>query len=223
MTRSTITGGVVATAVLCLGTTLTPMAIQLITDREVDFAGAKVHYLEAGGGGGTSLLLLHGARFEAETWRDLGTIDVLAQAGYHVVALDLPGYGASEESTVPREEFLDLVRRELWPGERFVIVSPSMSGGYSLPLVAMDPEWVAGYVPVAPVGIDEHRRRLTAVTVPTLVVWGADDRLIPVSQARVLADALRGETLILRDAGHPAYLDRPDAFHRALLEFVAGL
>ena len=224
MSRSTITRGVAATSV-CLGlTTLALMAgNEPITDHEIDVEGARLHYLEAGEPGGTSWLLLHGARFRAETWRELGTIEVLAGAGHHVVALDLPGYGTSEESPVPREELLELVQRRLWPGQRFVIVSPSMSGGFSLPLVATDPEWVAGFVPVAPVGIDEHRARLADVTVPTLVVWGADDRLIPVSQAHVLAEVLEGNTLILSDAGHPAYLDRPEEFHQALLEFVAGL
>ena len=39
----------------------------------------------------------------------------------------------------------------------------------------------------------------------------------------VLAELLHGETLILAGASHPCYLDRPDEFHRAVLEFVAGL
>ena len=193
-----------------------------ISSHDVSIAGATLHYLEAGQAAETSVLLLHGGRFSSETWQELGTIDTLADAGHHVIALDLPGYGRSERSPVPREEYLHQVLGERWPGQRFVIVSPSMSGGFSLPLVAIKPELVAGFVPVAPVGIDEHVEALERVDVPTLVVWGENDQVISVSQADVLATALKGETLILAGASHPCYLDRPEDFHRALLSFVDG-
>jgi pimeloyl-ACP methyl ester carboxylesterase len=40
----------------------------------------------------------------------------------------------------------------------------------------------------------------------------------------VLAAAFpNGRTLLLDGARHPAYLDRPQEFHAALAEFVAGL
>ena len=124
---------------------------------------------------------------------------------------------------MPPNEYLSQALGQLWPASRFVIVSPSMSGGFSLPFVARQPDCVAGYVPVAPVGINNHRAALERVDVLTLVVWGENDQVIPVSQAGVLAEALNGETLILAGAGHPCYLDRPNEFHRALLEFVDGL
>ena len=194
-----------------------------ITTHNVAVAGTTLRYLEAGPRGTTTVLLLHGARFTSETWHELGTIATLADAGHHVIALDLPGYGHSERSTVPRDEFLSRTLSELWTTSRFVIVSPSMSGGFSLPLVAREPDQVLGYVPVAPVGIDEYRVALRGVDVSTLVVWGENDQVIPVSEAAVLAEALNGETLILAGASHPCYLDRPDEFHEALLNFIAGL
>ena len=66
-----------------------------ITIRDVTVAGTALHYLEAGPSGAMTVLLLHGARFTSETWRELGTIAELADAGHHVVAFDLPGYGNS--------------------------------------------------------------------------------------------------------------------------------
>ena len=201
-----------------------PMAAQTpIATHDVAVGGTTLHYLEAGAPRSTTVLLLHGGRFTSETWRELGTIATLAAAGHHAVALDLPGYGDSEASAIPRNEYLRQALEELWPDGRFVIVSPSMSGGFSLPLVARHPDRVAGYVPVAPVGIRDHLAALARVDVPTLVVWGEDDQVIPVSQASVLAQALSGETLILAGASHPCYLDRPDEFHRALLDFVGRL
>ena len=194
-----------------------------ITAHNVAVGGSTLRYLEAGPPGPTTVLLLHGARFTSETWRELGTITTLADAGHHVIAFDLPGYGNSERSQVPRNDYLNETLGQLWPTSRFIIVSPSMSGGFSLPFVARRPDRVAGYVPVAPVGIDDHRAALEQVDVPTLVVWGEEDQVIPVAQASVLANALNGDTLILAGASHPCYLDRPDEFHRALLDFVGGL
>ena len=58
-------------------------------------------------------------------------------------------------------------------------------------------------------------------TVPTLVIWGSADRVFPVSQAEPLASRFRdGQALILEGAAHPCYLDEPEAFHAALVEFV---
>ena len=194
-----------------------------VEPREMAVAGSTIRYLEAGPPGSTTVLLLHGARFTSETWLELGTIATLANAGHHVIAIDLPGYGHSEASRVPQDQYLSQALEQLWPTSRFVIVSPSMSGGFSLPFVARQPDRVAGYVPVAPVGINTYRTALERVDVPTLVVWGENDQVVPVSQASVLAEALNGETLILAGASHPCYLDRPDEFHRAVLEFIEGL
>jgi pimeloyl-ACP methyl ester carboxylesterase len=199
------------------------MASQEITVHDVTVEGSRVRYLEAGPAGGQAVVLLHGMRFTSETWRELGTIEQLADAGYHVVALDLPGYGNSERSSVATGNYLARALETLLPGEKVAIVSPSMSGGFSLPFVANHPDRVAGYVPVSPVGIDQYKGELHDAKVPTLVVWGENDTVFPVAQADVLADALGSTTLILEGASHPAYLDRPDEFHLELLAFLKTL
>ena len=60
-----------------------------------------------------SVLLLHGASFKAETWRQIGTLDILPKEGYHAVAVDLPGFGDSAGSL----ENLDARQRKLWIGQ----------------------------------------------------------------------------------------------------------
>ena len=199
------------------------MASQEINTHDASVEGSRLRYLEAGPTGGQTVVLLHGMRFTSETWRELGTIAQLADAGYHVIAIDLPGYGHSERSSVPVEGYLALAVEALLPGEKVVVVSPSMSGGFSLPFVARHADRVSGYVPVAPVGIDRYKDELRGADVPTLVVWGENDTVFPVAQADVLADALGGKTLILEGASHPCYLDRPDDFHRELLAFLETL
>lgn len=192
-------------------------------ERELVLAEKKIHYLEAGPESGRTVLLLHGARFNSETWRTLGTLDLLAGAGYRVLALDLPGYGRSETSPVGHETFL-LEAMSALGIDKAAVVSPSMSGQFSFPLVVRFPERVAAFVPVAPAGSERYLRLLKKVRVPALVVWGEKDPIIPVEKSDALAAALEdSKRVILKGATHPCYLDRPGEFHRELLDFLGSL
>lgn len=65
--------------------------------------------------------------------------------------------------------------------------------------------------------------RLPAVRVPTLVVSGEADALIPTAASRVTAERVPGALFqVIPGAGHIASLDSPDAFNRTLLEFLAA-
>ena len=57
----------------------------------VDLAGVRVHYVRAGQG--PAVLLIHGLGSSWLSWRE--NIQPLAQAGYTVIAFDLPGHGDS--------------------------------------------------------------------------------------------------------------------------------
>jgi pimeloyl-ACP methyl ester carboxylesterase len=187
---------------------------------EVKIDGQSIHGRATGPKSGAAVLLLHGAAFDSGTWEELGTLAVLAGAGFRAVAIDLPGFGGSKAAHADPEHFLEKLVPALGL-ERPVIVSPSLSGRFSFPFVLAHPERVAGFVPVAPVGAAEYAKRLHASPVPTLVVWGERDSTFPISQARPLADAFAdGRVLVLPGARHPAYLDQPELFHRELVEFV---
>ena len=66
------------------------------------------------------------------------------------------------------------------------------------------------------------RERLTEIACPTLIVWGADDRLVPVRDAheleRLIPDARK---VIYPDTGHVAMLERPTAFNALVRAFLA--
>ncbi len=194
-----------------------------VESRAILVGGAWIHLLAAGERGAPEVLLLHGARFSAETWRQLGTLELLAANGYRALAVDLPGFGRSEECPLPPARFL----RELLAEVTSVppaLVSPSMSGRFSLPLLAESPELVAALVAVAPAGIPEHLERLQDLEVPALLIWGENDRVVPRRHADELGRALkRSRTVLLPGAGHPSYLDRPEDFHRELLAFLGEI
>ncbi len=195
----------------------------VIASLEVKFLGSRLHLLAAGDPLAPPVLLLHGARFSSETWRELGTLELLARQGYRAVALDLPGFGTSEASETPASQFLSSLL-PLIVDRPVVVVSPSMSGRFSLPLVVNRPDYVAGFVPVAPGAVAAHLDKLQGSKVPALIIWGETDALIPTRQAEALAKAFANDRLvILEGASHPCYLDRPFEFHRELLQFLAGL
>jgi len=194
-----------------------------IAERELVLKGRELHYLEAGERGATTMLLLHGARFNSDTWRKLGTIDKLTAAGYYVVALDLPGFGRSQSVDIDRDELLVTIMDAL-AIDKAVVVSPSMSGTFSFPLVIRATDRVLGFVPVAPAGIDAHVKALRKVSVPTLVVWGENDQVIPLEESVALTAAIAdSRRVVLRGASHPCYLDSPDEFHRELIAFADSL
>lgn len=172
------------------------------------------------------VLFLHGAAYSAQTWIDNTVMAHVAEHGINTIAIDLPGYGESERNDLPSSEFLAalFVTLELDPAST-IIVSPSMSGGFSLPALR-DPFFaqLAGYVPVAPVGIAAFLQTPDPVPVPALVIWGDSDGADPqASAARLAAGFATSTVLILPDAGHAAYQQQPDLFADALIQFAEGL
>jgi pimeloyl-ACP methyl ester carboxylesterase len=99
-----------------------------------------------------------------------------------------------------------------------------MSGNYSLPVVVHHPEKLKGFVAVAPVGISRFRKQLRGLDLPTLAVWGSNDRIVPVAQADWLVELMpKAQKVILENAGHACYMRATDAFHQHLLQFAAML
>jgi pimeloyl-ACP methyl ester carboxylesterase len=102
-----------------------------------------------------------------------------------------------------------------------VLVSPSMSGHYSLPLVVQHPQKLSGFVAVAPVGIPSFEPRLKGIELPTLAIWGSNDQIVLVAQADRLCHVMpNAHKVILENAGHACYMRATAEFHQHLLRFV---
>ena len=69
--------------------------------------------------------------------------------------------------------------------------------------------------------INASDRLYLASKMPSLIVWGGRDRIIPVSHARPTQKAMPGSRLeLFDDAGHFPHLDDPLRFARVLLSFL---
>jgi len=65
--------------------------------------------------------------------------------------------------------------------------------------------------------------RLPSLRNPTLVVWGARDRVFPKFQAREAVSRLReGSLALIPDCGHMPHVECPDRFLAAFDEFLGG-
>ena len=64
---------------------------------------------------------------------------------------------------------------------------------------------------------------LPRVDVPTLIVWGEDDRIIPVGAGLRTHDAIAGSRLeVLPQCGHMPHIEKPDEFAKLVMEHLPG-
>ena len=70
--------------------------------------------------------------------------------------------------------------------------------------------------------LDENLPAYRAITVPTLILPGAEDRAIPLSQQRKLLDLLpQARWEPVAGSGHVVYLEKPEVFWPRLRAFIA--
>jgi 3-oxoadipate enol-lactonase len=151
-----------------------------------------------------------------------------------LVLADTRAEAETQEGKGRRAEMLDLVRRS-GPGAVADVMLPMLLGPATL---KTDPQ-VAAHIRTmiadsSPGGLAAAVRAmrdrsasngiLSTIDVPTLVVAGAEDGMIPVDAQRALAEAIPGarfESIPL--AGHLAPLEQPQVFNRVVAAFLDGM
>ncbi len=170
---------------------------------------------------GPLVLFLHGASFTANTWVETGSHQLLCEAGMPSLSVDLPGFGRTGRFDHDPVKLMNELVEYL--GVDIILVSPSMSGGYSLPWLMTSPAAAAGFVPVAPVGIGGWQTP-EGFVIPTLGLWGSEDRIVPVPEGeRLISSIPAARLVVIEGGGHAVYKTHPVEFHEALLEFVKSV
>lgn len=70
------------------------------------------------------------------------------------------------------------------------------------------------YRSAPPEALARARERLSDISAPALVVWGADDQYLPTRFAHAYGEALGGEVEIVDGAGHWPWIDKPELIER---------
>jgi pimeloyl-ACP methyl ester carboxylesterase len=156
--------------------------------REVDVVGARVNYVEMGEG--PPVLFVHGLSGAWQNW--LENIPVFA-GDHRVVALDLPGFGASPmppwEITIPGygrflRDFCERVGR-------CSLVGNSMGGFIATEVAITDPERVDELVLVSAAGITWARARREPAAMLGRVGRAAGPLLLRINMAGIRRARLR--------------------------------
>jgi pimeloyl-ACP methyl ester carboxylesterase len=148
------------------------------------------------GGAGEPALLIHGRSVELNSWRTWEKNIAALAAENQVFALDLLGYGESEQvkplpdASGQARALIELLDAEKI--ERARLIGLSWGGTIAQWIVSLAPARVDKLVLVDS-GYDVSERglaRLEAIACPTLIVWDEDDLVIPVAGAQILGDAI---------------------------------
>lgn len=63
---------------------------------------------------------------------------------------------------------------------------------------------------------------LPNIKLPTLILWGANDKDTPLAHGQLMAEQIpNAELVVLENAGHYAFLDQPQAFLQTIRHFLA--
>ena len=186
-----------------------------------------------------TVVLFHGNAFSLDSWKKTKTLEVLSSKGYRVFAIDLPAGKGSMSDKLPPKVLKDSPRRIIEVidgildaldvgGSPFVLVGPSMGGGFALAYALSRPERVGALVLISPSVYripEEEKRRLSGLKMPVLLVWGERDTVFPFDEyGKPLANTIpRAKLVIVKGAGHGAYLDKPDEFNELLVGFVSEI
>jgi len=184
-----------------------------------------------------TIVLFHGNALSLDSWKKTKTLEKLSSRGYRVFAIDLPaGKGSMSDklgSKVLKSDpdriltVLDKLFDALDAGDSpFAIVGPSMGGGFALAYALSRPKRVGALVLVSPSIYrisEQERRKLSNLDIPVLLVWGQWDRVFPLKEyGEPLKETLpHAKLVIVKQAGHGAYLDKPEEFNDLLLDFLS--
>ncbi len=191
----------------------------------VDTEFAEVHAQSVGDRNNPLLLGIHGYSQSNgwATWEPL--MRPLADAGFWVVSVDMPGWG---QSVLKKRERLlngDAVTAvsqiiTALEAQTVCLMGKSWGGGVALRLALQEPSRVSKLILTAPAwqnGLDPLRR----LTQPVLLAWSQDDPVIPYKYAQEYSTAMPNCQLeSYATGGHSAAPDNAEDFAPKAIKFL---
>jgi 2-hydroxy-6-oxonona-2,4-dienedioate hydrolase len=105
---------------------------------------------------------------------------------------------AHEPSLVSEETIRDFMNRMRLPNAKYAFMSTL--------LAIRDSKDLSG--------------RLSKISVPTLLIWGANDRMIPLAYSREYTEIPNSQLTIIDNCGHTPFVEKPAEFNNIVLKFL---
>ncbi len=148
-----------------------------------------------------------------------------------ILADTYAGWKGSLPESVYEERLAAVLREASMPASEFVpkwipgLLSDAASDELRVELAAIMSDFhPVGYRLMIQTADSDTRDLLPTIRVPTLLVWGEEDRRAPLTVAHQLRDAIPGAKLaIIPGAGHESNLERPARFNAEVRGFCRSL
>jgi len=171
----------------------------------------------------TTVVLLIPDDMLSSHWSDIDTHSLLLSNNYRSIALQLDKDSINSKSATKDFEnafILSLALRKL-KAINSIIVIPSTSGSYGLPLVIRGVNQFKGVIAIAPHKVERFTRlEYSMVRVQTLVIYGERDEKHGLVAANYLSELPFSELRIIKGARYNCYLHEPKEFHKLLFNFL---
>ena len=143
-------------------------------------------------GAGKPVVLIHGWPLSGRSWEN--QVPALVGAGFRVITYDRRGFGASSQP---------------W-------------NGYDYDTFAADLDALLRYLDIAAFARTGFRADLKKITVPTLVIHGDQDAIVPfaVSGKRIAASIPNAKLAVIKGGPHGVITSHPKEVNAALLSFL---
>ena len=187
--------------------------------KEFEFEGNKIIYFyKEKENAKKDFFLMHGYNFSTQTWIDVGLIDTIANSGYNVYSLDVPGFPKSVnkmkmENAEIEKLILNFINEKL--NGKTSILGASASGHIALDFSQNYPENVEKLIvvdPVNPESVDYEKMN----SIDILGIWGSEDPISkPIREVKTNI-----HIVIIKGAGHACYIDKPKEFNNSIKDFL---
>ncbi len=195
-----------------------------MNDIYINISQTTVFGKAAGDPGNLLVLGLHGwsQRNGWHTWQPM--IEPLADAGFFVVSVDMPGWGKSSptsDSPLVGKAAVEVIIEILDALEvdRAALMGKSWGGGVAVKTAVDFPDRVSHLILTAPAL--RNYGQLKSLQQPALLVWAEDDPVIPMAHAQRFIDAVPHTVLVTyKNGGHSAAPKNADDFAPKAIEFL---
>ena len=186
--------------------------------------GIQIAYTDEGTG--LPMLFLHDFPLSRGAWSK--QVDEF-KTRFRVIAPDLPGCGESETPSGPISvsriaEDLHALMEHLVTGP-VILAGHAMGGLVALAFASAFPKFLRGLVLVgmtARMESPQLEKLVATIRVPTLVIAGSEDTLVPPSESEALARLIPNAQLnLIPQAGHLVAFEQAAAFNEVMRNWLA--